>query len=95
MSDTPKRTIDFMSGYWNVDRPIEEFCAKMELELIKTEKEREEARELVKYYQEYSKLLVSEVSDTAALAHVCGWRSNLYEQCKVLREKIKQLDENE
>lgn len=36
-----------MSGYWNVDHSIEEFCAKMELELVKAEKERDEARELV------------------------------------------------
>jgi hypothetical protein len=55
-------------------------------------RERDEARELVKYYQEYSKLLIGEINETAALAHVCGWRSNRYEQGKVLREKIKQLE---
>lgn len=44
MSDIPQRTIEFMSQYFNLDHPIEEFCAKMELELIKAEKERDEAR---------------------------------------------------
>ena len=57
------------------------------------ERERDEARELVKVYQEYTKLLCDEINDTAALAYVHGWRTNRYEEGKVLREKIKQLEE--
>ena len=56
-------------------------------------RERDAARELVKYYQEYSKLLIGEINDTASLAYVCGWRSNYYQKGEVLREKIKQMEE--
>lgn len=56
------------------------------------ERQRDEARELVKAYQDYTQLLGDEISDTASVAYVHGWRSNRYEQGKVLREKIKQLE---
>ncbi len=59
----------------------------------KLERERDEARELVKTYQDYTQLLVDEINDTGAVAYVHGWRSSRYEQGKVLREKIKQLEE--
>jgi hypothetical protein len=53
MSDLPQRTIEFMKGYWNVDRPIKEFCSKMELELMKAEKERDEAQEALRILAEH------------------------------------------
>lgn len=59
----------------------------------KLERERDEARELVKAYQDYAQLLGDEINDMTAVAYVHGWRSNRYEQGKVLREKIKQLEE--
>ena len=55
--------------------------------------ERDEARELVKAYQDYAQLLGDEINDMTAVAYVHGWRSNRYEQGKVLREKIKQMEE--
>lgn len=56
-------------------------------------RERNELRELVKAYQDYTQLLGDEINDTAAVAYLHGWRSSRYEQGKVLREKIKQLEE--
>lgn len=56
-------------------------------------RERDELRELVKAYQDYTQLLGDEINDTAAVAYLHGWRSSRYEQGKVLREKIKQLEE--
>ena len=61
MSDIPQRTIDFMSQYFNLDHPIEEFCAKMELELIKAEKERDEAREQAQQMSESNQVLMADV----------------------------------
>lgn len=61
--------------------------------VLKAIRERDEARELVKVYQEYTKLIVDEISDTAAVAYVHGWRTNRYEEGKVLRDKIKRLEE--
>lgn len=52
MSDLPQRTIEFMKGYWNVDRPIKEFCSKMERELMKAEKERDAAWEALMRIEE-------------------------------------------
>lgn len=62
-------------------------------ELIELRRERDEARELVKAYQEYTKLLGDEINDMTAVAYVHGWRTNRYEEGKVLRDKIKRLEE--
>lgn len=62
------------------------------LDYERMKQERDEARELVKAYQDYTQLLGDEISDMAALAYVHGWRSKRHEQCKLLQDKIKQLE---
>ena len=57
------------------------------------EMERDEARELVKVYQEYVKLLGYEINDMTPVAYIHGWRTNRYEEGKVLRDKINRLEE--
>lgn len=59
----------------------------------KLERERDEARKLLKAYQDYTQLLAYEINRRLVDAYVYGWRSNRYEQGEVLREKIKQLEE--
>lgn len=56
--------------------------------------ERDEARELAAAYKEYAQLLCDEINDMVLLANVHGWKSFRYEQGKVLREKIKQMEES-
>ena len=62
-------------------------------ELQKVEQERDEARELAGAYKEYAQLLGDEVNSMATVAHFHGWKSSRVEQGKVLREKIKQMEE--
>jgi NTP pyrophosphatase (non-canonical NTP hydrolase) len=59
----------------------------------KLERERDEARELAEAYKEYAQLLGDEINSMAAVAHFHGWKSSRVEQGKVLREKIKQMEE--
>jgi hypothetical protein len=50
-------------------------------------------RELAKNYKEYAQLLGDEIDSMAPIAFTHGWESSRAEQGKVLRERIKQLEE--
>ncbi len=63
------------------------------LDYERMKKERDEARELAEAYKEYAQLLGDEINSMAAVAHFHGWKSSRVEQGKVLREKIKQMEE--
>ena len=57
-------------------------------------KENDNFRQLIKTQEEYIKLISDELTDVVGIASVHGWKSNRYEQGKLLREKIERLKEN-
>lgn len=95
MNDRPTPETDYLAISCYIDSVIEGVFALRAVPIEdcrKLERERNELRELVKAYQDYTQLLGDEINDTAAVAYLHGWRSSRYEQGKVLREKIKQLE---
>lgn len=85
--------IDAAIGAMVMLQETAKLAATLTVKCEKLERERDEARELVKAYQEYTNLLVDEINDMAAVTYVHGWRTNRYEPGKVLRDKIKRLEE--
>lgn len=48
-------------------------------------------KELIKTYDEYTKLLEEEIHNMQDIAQLHGWKSTRYEKGKELREKIESL----
>jgi len=63
------------------------------IKIEELERERDEARELLKLTEEYLALMGDELNETVTWASTHGWRSSRYEQGKALREKIQRLKE--
>jgi len=91
-----RETDDMLERAQKVERERDDarkIASELAIQAERLRKGRDEARELVKAYQDYAQLLGDEINDMTSVAYVHGWRSNRYEQGKVLREKIKQMEE--
>ena len=86
MNERPTPETDAEHAQFSMGGFTLDFCRKLE-------RERDEARELAEAYKEYAQLLGDEINSMATVAHFHGWKSSRVEQGKVLREKIKQMEE--
>jgi hypothetical protein len=51
-------------------------------------------RELVKAYREYVVLLGKEMEALAGTAYIRGWRSSLFKEGEIFRDKISKLEKD-
>lgn len=66
----------------------QEFNRGIELEKAKTDI----LNELVDMQAQYISLLNKEINDLVGIAHMHGWASNNAEECKELRNKIREIE---